>query len=107
MTPRKEKPGFGIQGSFHALSSSTQKSQLILHPGSGPVPGSEVSTTQSNQSTPPNTNHTSILSHSNPLRFCFRISNSPPTIPPKQPPASHVKPRLGCPLPGSKASEPD
>src|SRR6266571_2568356 len=38
MTPRKEKPGFGIQGSFHALSSSTQKSQLILHPGSGPVP---------------------------------------------------------------------
>src|SRR2546425_11372798 len=102
MRPRKERPGFGIQGSFHASSSSTRKSQLTLHHGSGLVPESEVSTMQSNQSTPPNTNHTSILSHSNPSRFCFRISKSPPTIPPKYPPASHVKPRHGCPSPESK-----
>src|SRR2546425_6225333 len=107
MIPRKEKPGFAIQGSFHASSSSTRKSQLILHPGSGPVPESAASTTRSNQSTPPDTNHTLTLSHSNPSRFCFRISSSPPTIPPKQPPASHVKPRHGCPSPESKASEPD
>src|SRR5712691_3333693 len=104
MTPRKERPGFGTQGSFHASSFSTRKLQLILHLGSGLVPESEVSTTQSNQSTPPNTNHTSTLLHSNLSSSSFKASSPPLTTQARSALVSRVKWQHGCPSPESKAS---
>src|SRR5712692_4273214 len=107
MMLRNERLDSAIPDSFHASFSSTRKSQSILHPGSGLAPGSEVSTTQSNQSTPPNTNHTSTLLHSNLSSSSFKTSSPPPTTQARSAPVSGVKWQHGCPSPGSKASGPD
>src|SRR5205807_9125424 len=104
MMLRNERLDSAIPDSFHASSSSIRKSQLILHPGSGLVPESEVSIMQSNPSTPPDTNHTSTLLHSNLSSYFFKTSHPPLTTQARSALVSRVKWQHGCPSPGSKAS---